>query len=212
MKCLILAGGCGDRLWPVSRKNYPKQFMEINENRSLLQETVVRNIPFCDEFLIVTNGNYHFILEGQMKAFQGLRYRTFLEQEPRKTAAAIALVCMLENHKELIYVISADTVIDGQGYQETVLRAKELAKDGHLAAFGIPVNEPNTAYGYIRHRGEQVLSFTEKPDEETARKYMAAGDYLWNSGNFLFRAGDFLQELKRLTRDSYSAPKGAVRQ
>ncbi len=210
MKCLILAGGCGDRLWPLSRKNYPKQFMEIYEGRSLIQETVVRNMPFCDEFLIVINQSCHFILEGQLKAFQGLRYRCFLEQEPRKTAAAISLVCMMENPTELIYVVSADTIAEGAGYQEAVLRGKELARKGALTAFGIPVTAPNTGYGYIRHRGEQVLSFTEKPDRATAEAYMQAGDYLWNSGNFLFRAGDYLQELKKLRPDVYDACRAGV--
>ena len=79
MKCLILAGGTGDTLWPLSRKNYPKQFMNIKEGRSLLQETIVRNMTFCDEFIIITNENYLNIVEGQMKAFQGLRYRVILE-------------------------------------------------------------------------------------------------------------------------------------
>ncbi len=205
MKCLILAGGSGDRLWPLSRKKYPKQFMEINENRSLLQETVVRNLPFCEEFLIVTNESYDFILDGQLKAFQGLRYCCFLEQEARKTAAAIALVCMMENPTELIYVVSADTLVEGSGYQEAVLRAKELAKEGTLVAFGIPVTGPNTSYGYIRHKGEDVLAFAEKPHLEAAKEYMASGEYLWNSGNFLFHADALLQELKRWCPDVYNA-------
>lgn len=205
MKCLILAGGSGDRLWPLSRKNYPKQFMEINENRSLLQETVVRNLPFCEEFLVVTNESYDFILDGQLKAFQGLRSRSFLEQEGRKTAAAIALVCMLENPTELICVVSADTLVEGVGYKEAVLRAKELAKKGNLVAFGIPVTAPNTSYGYIRYAGEEVLAFEEKPDLKKAKTYMNSGDYLWNSGNFLFRVDALLQELKRWCPDVYKA-------
>ena len=79
MKCVILAGGSGDSLWPLSRKNYPKQFMNFKEGRSLLQETVVRNMPYCDEFIIVTNEAYKNIVNGQMKAFQSLRYRLILE-------------------------------------------------------------------------------------------------------------------------------------
>lgn len=205
MKCLILAGGSGDRLWPLSRKNYPKQFMEINENRSLLQETIVQNLSFCEEFFIITSESCRCILEGQLKAFQGLRCRSFYEQEGRKTAGAIALVCMLQNPTELVYVVSADTLVGGPGYPEAVLRAKELAKEGALAAFGIPVKSANTAYGYIRHDGEQVLSFTEKPDADTAAAYEAAGDYLWNSGNFVFRADTFLRELAALWPEGYAA-------
>lgn len=85
MKCLILAGGSGDSLWPLSRKNYPKQFMNIKEGRSLLQETVVRNMPFCDEFVIVTKESYRNIVNGQMKAFQSLKYRLILEGSPKGT-------------------------------------------------------------------------------------------------------------------------------
>lgn len=205
MKCLILAGGSGDRLWPLSRKNYPKQFMEINENRSLLQETIVQNLPFCEEFFIVTAESCRYVLEGQLKAFQGLCCRSFYEQEGRKTAGAIAIACMLQNPTELMYVVSADTLAGGPGYQEAVLRAKELAKAGALAAFGIPVTSANTAYGYIRHDGERVLSFTEKPDADTAAAYAADGNYLWNSGNFVFRVDTFLRELARLWPVGYEA-------
>lgn len=83
MKCVILAGGSGDSLWPLSRKNYPKQFMNIKEGRSLLQETVVRNMPFCDEFIIVTKESYRNIVNGQMKAFQSLKYRVVLEAQSK---------------------------------------------------------------------------------------------------------------------------------
>lgn len=210
MKCLILAGGSGDRLWPLSRKNYPKQFMEINENRSLLQETIVQNLPFCEEFFIITAESCRYVLEGQLKAFQGLCCRSFYEQEGRKTAGAIAIACMLQNPTELMYVVSADTLVSGPGYPEAVLRAKEMAKAGALAAFGIPVTSANTAYGYIRHDGEQVLSFTEKPDADTAAAYAADGNYLWNSGNFVFRVDTFLRELARLWPEGYEACRQTV--
>ena len=91
MKCIILAGGRGERLWPLSRKNYPKQFIEIQKNHSVFQETVARNIPYCDEFIIVTNYEYRFIISNQMKAFQGITYRCIYEEQPHKTTAAIML-------------------------------------------------------------------------------------------------------------------------
>lgn len=205
MKCLILAGGKGNSLWPLSREEYPKQFMQIKKNRSLLQETVARNIPFCDEFLIATNSAYHFIVEGQMQAFQGLKYRCILEEEGRKTAPAVALACMYLNSSELVYVVSADQIIEGSAYKETVMKARGLAKEGRLVTFGMEVLSPHTGYGYIRNEGDRVLEFKEKPDYETACQYMDSQAYLWNSGNFLFCAGDFLNELKKHAPDIYGA-------
>ncbi len=212
MKCLILAGGKGNSLWPLSREEYPKQFMQIKKNRSLLQETVARNIPFCDEFLIATNAAYHFIVEGQMKAFQGLKYRCILEEEGRKTAPAIALACMYLNPSELVYVVSADQIIEGSEYKETVMRGQALARQGKLVTFGMEALSAHTGYGYIRNEGEQVLEFCEKPDRAAAERYFASGDYLWNSGNFLFCAGDFLHELKRCAPKIYEACRAVRRQ
>ncbi len=211
MKCLILAGGKGNSLWPLSREEYPKQFMQIKKNRSLLQETVARNIPFCDEFLIATNLAYHFIVEGQMKAFQGLKYRCVLEEEGRKTAPAIALACMYLNPSELVYVVSADQIIEGPAYKETVMRGQTLARQGRLVTFGMEVLSAHTGYGYIRSEGEHVLEFCEKPDKSTAEQYFESGKYLWNSGNFLFCAGDFLHELKRHAPQIYDACKEVQR-
>lgn len=205
MKCLILAGGKGNSLWPLSREEYPKQFMQIKKNRSLLQETVARNIPFCDEFLIATNASYLFIVEGQMQAFQGIKYRCILEEEGRKTAPAIALTCMHLNPSELVYVVSADQIIEGTAYKETVMQGRSMAKEGKLVTFGMEVLSPHTGYGYIKGIQDKVVEFKEKPDYETAVHYMKSGDYLWNSGNFLFCAGDFLNEFKKCAPDIYAA-------
>ena len=196
MKCLILAGGSGDCLWPLSRKNYPKQFMNIKEGRSLLQETIVRNMPFCDEFLIITNEKYINIVEGQMKVFQSLRYRVLLEGNPRGTAPAIALGCMFCNQSELVFVVSSDNLIEGKEYQDAILTAKDMAKKGQIVLFGVKPNKPSTSYGYIKHDGQDILEFIEKADYEEAKKYTYEEDYLWNSGIFLCRAGDFLNALR----------------
>ncbi len=211
MKCIILAGGKGNSMWPLSRENYPKQFMNIKENRSLLQETIARNIPFCEEFIISSNKNYGFIIESQMKAFQGLRYSCFLEEDAKKTAPAVAVICMRLNPSELVYVLSADQIIEGENYKDTVIRAQELARSGALVTFGLEAEDANTNYGYIRHDGGHVLEFKEKPDVETAKHYIASGDYLWNSGNFMFRAGDFLQELKKTAPEVYRSCKAVAK-
>ena len=106
MKCVILAGGSGDSLWPLSRRQFQKQFMKIKEGRSILQETVVRNMPFCEEFIIVTNESYKNIVNGQMKAFQSLKYRVILEGTPKGTGAAVLLGTMFANPSELVLVVN----------------------------------------------------------------------------------------------------------
>ena len=94
MKCIVLAGGRGDRLWPLSRKNYPKQFISLDGSHSIFQDTIARNMAYCDEFVVVTNREYQFIVENQLKVFQGLTWRLVLEEEARKTTAAILLACL----------------------------------------------------------------------------------------------------------------------
>lgn len=197
MKCLILAGGSGDRLWPLSRKNYPKQFMEINNNRSLLQETVVRNLPFCDEFLISTNSAYHFIVRGQMKAFQGLTYRCFLEEVPGGTAVAVALICMLSNPSELILLVSADTIIGDEHYQEAVLRAKELAKQDKIVVFGTTVEKKISSCSYIVREGEKVIDFVTSYDQETADYLLKQENVMVHNGMSMFSAGSLIRALKK---------------
>lgn len=207
MKCIIMAGGSGDRLWPLSRKKYPKQFMELKENRSLLQETVVRNMPYCDEFIIVTNAAYKFIVEGQMQVFQGLKYRCVYEESARNTTAAIGVISLIANPSELLYVVAADTLIEGSSYKDNVLQAMNLAKKGNIVVFGVEAKEPNTRFGYIRCEGDSVKEFKEKPSLEWAQQYVESGEYLWNSGMFLMCAGDFVQELKLRQPELYDQCK-----
>ena len=132
MKCLILAGGRGERLWPLSRKNYPKQFIQVQNNHSVFQETVARNIPYCDEFIIVTNYEYRYIVENQMKAFQGTPYRCVYEEIPRKTTAAILLACFDLQPSEFVFVVASDHLIDTtsesveekHSYKDAILQSK----------------------------------------------------------------------------------------
>ncbi len=204
MKCLILAGGSGDRLWPLSRRSYPKQFVEIKENRSFLQETILRNMPFCDEFLIVTNEKYRFIVEGQLQAFQGLKARCYFEELSRGTALPIALISMLQNPSELLLVTAADMAVNSGGYRDSMLRATEYARGGNITIVGMPITKPATRYGYIRHNGENVSSFIEKPLEREAEIFAGQQDYLWNSGIFVAKSEAVLNQLEQHMPEFYN--------
>lgn len=216
MKCVILAGGSGDSLWPLSRRQFPKQFMKIKEGRSLLQETVVRNMPFCEEFIIVTNESYKNIVNGQMKAFQSLRYRVLLEGTPKGTAAAVLLGTMFANPSELVLVVNSDNLIDGDGYKEAILEAKEYAKDGFLAVLGVKPETQSSTYGYILREKEDVKKFIARMDfdEYETEGLMGYGydeGYLWNSGMLVFRAGDMTNTARQVAPELYSACRTAKR-
>lgn len=209
MKCVILAGGRGDRLWPLSRKNFPKQFIQIQGDHSIFQETIVRNIPYCDEFIIVTNGDYRFIVENQISAFQGLVHRYLYEGVGRKTTAAITLACMQLPLSEIVLVVPADQIVSGNAYKDNLMHAKELCEEGKLVTFGMQIEKPEERFGYIRYQGEDVLQFAEKPGKNVAAEYQQSGEYLINSGMFVFRVGDYLRELKQNSTTIYDACRQA---
>lgn len=216
MKCVILAGGSGDSLWPLSRRNFPKQFMNIKEGRSILQETVVRNMPFCEEFIIVTNESYKNIVNGQMKAFQSLKYRVILEGIPKGTGAAVLLGTMFANPSELVLVVNSDNLIDGDGYKEAVIAAKDYAKAGHLAVLGVKPKQESSSYGYILREHEDVKQFIARMDfdEDETEGLLGYGyeeGYLWNSGILVFRAGDITNAARHLAPELYTTCKTAKR-
>ena len=132
MKCIVLAGGRGDRLWPLSRKNYPKQFISLDGSHSIFQDTIARNMAYCDEFVVVTNREYQFIVENQLKVFQGLTWRLVLEEEARKTTAAILLACLEFPLSELIFIVPSDHLIQGEAYKDAINEAGVLAREAVL--------------------------------------------------------------------------------
>lgn len=199
MKCLILAGGSGDRMWPLSRKNYPKQFIQIKNKHSIFQETVARNMAFCDEFIISASSDYESIIENQMGAFEGLTYRCIYEEVGRKTTAPIVFSTLALPSSEILFVVSSDHLIFGESYRDDILKARELCKQGKLVTFGMDIIKPDTRFGYIQPENGEIIRFTEKPDLDTAIEYMESGKYFTNSGMFMFRVGDFLNELKKIS-------------
>lgn len=211
MKCIILAGGRGDRMWPLSRKNYPKQFIQIKNNHSIFQETIARNMAFCDEFIIVTNQDFQSVIENQMKAFRGLTYRCIFEETGHGTAPAVVLSSLQLPQSEMIFVVASDQLISGENYKNSILEAKALASDGHIVAFGMDINTPDTRYDYIRYSGNNIEEFISDPDRLEAMSFKSAGNYYINAGMFLYRNGDFLNELSlysdelnRLCDEAYS--------
>ena len=218
---VIMAGGSGTRLWPLSRGNYPKQFLALGGEHTMLQSTLSRlnGLAHCPAMLIC-NEEHRFIAAEQVRQLGVEHSGIFLEPVGRNTAPAIALSAFkaIESGEDpLLLVLAADHVIDDTAaFQQSVNKAAELAEHGKLVTFGIVGNKPETGYGYIK-RGEQyktgfvVNSFVEKPDALTAKAYIDSGDYYWNSGMFLFKASRYLDELKAFRPDIYEACDKAIK-
>ena len=198
MTNIILCGGSGTRLWPISRKHMPKQFVPLFEDKSLYQLTLQRNSKISDDIIIVSNEGQYFLALDQAEDVGITCDKYILEPFGKNTAPAIAMACHLLDENEVVLVTPSDHLIQNiKDYKSSVSRAKELAEEGFLVTFGITPNAPETGYGYIHAKGEDVLSFKEKPDSETAQKYIESKEYHWNSGMFCFKAGVYLNELKK---------------
>jgi len=189
----------------------PKQFVKLFENQSLFQKTVVRNRKFCLGQMIISNTEQYFLAVDQLEELQESAGRFLLEPLPRNTAPALALACFALDPEEIVLVTPSDHLIKKEEpYQQAVLQAEKLAKQGFLVTFGITPTQPVTGYGYIEANGQDVISFREKPDLETAKGYLEQGNYYWNSGMFCFKAGTFLEELALYSPDIYEKSKLAM--
>ena len=217
---VILSGGAGTRLWPVSRRAHPKPFMELVDGETLAEKTLVRaravagNAPV----ITVTSRDYYFYTRDLYTGLDGGGNEQFLlEPMGRNTAPAIALAALSVRDSAgadaSMLVMPADHLIaDLRAFETSVNEAAKLSAQGFLVTFGIYPTHAETGYGYIRqgegltaNGGSRIAEFVEKPDKATAIQYLESGEYFWNSGMFCFQAGTFLESLERFAPDVYAA-------
>ncbi|CAD5107311.1 mannose-1-phosphate guanylyltransferase/mannose-6-phosphate isomerase [Zestomonas carbonaria] len=214
---VILSGGSGSRLWPLSRKLYPKQFLALTGQRTLFQQTLMRlDAEGMGAPIVVCNEEHRFIVSEQLAGIGCSAQAVLLEPFGRNTAPAIAMVAMklvAEGRDELLLVLPADHVVEDQkALQRALALATIAAEQGAMVLFGVPASKPETGFGYIKSRPARddlppgvlaVERFVEKPSSAKASEFVASGDYFWNSGMFLFRCSRYLEELKGHEPDIY---------
>ncbi|MEN2400304.1 mannose-1-phosphate guanylyltransferase [Flavobacterium sp. MC2016-06] len=204
---VILTGGVGSRLWPLSRKSLPKQYLEIFEGKSLFEMTVDRNSHLANKVMVIGNVDNHHLSEKVMSK-SNTDYINVIEATPRNTAAAIAFAAFASDPDDILIITPSDHIIDQmENYNEAINEAVLKAKEGFIVTFGVIPIKPETGYGYIEAKGDKVISFREKPNETTAKEFIARGNFLWNSGMFCFKASVLLEELKQFQPDVYEKSK-----
>ncbi|MFV8360165.1 mannose-1-phosphate guanylyltransferase [Flavobacterium sp. LS1P3] len=208
---VILTGGVGSRLWPLSRKSQPKQYLDLFDGKSLFEMTVERNRNVANKIMVVGNiDNCH--LSRKVMEKSNTPYLDIVESTPRNTAAAIAFAAFASDPEDVLIVTPSDHIIDAmENYEAAINEAVEKASKGYIVTFGIVPTKPEIGYGYIERKGDDVISFREKPNQVTAKDFIAKGNFLWNSGMFCFKASVFLEELQLFQPDVYEKSKIAWR-
>ncbi|WP_144637741.1 mannose-1-phosphate guanylyltransferase/mannose-6-phosphate isomerase [Bordetella genomosp. 13] len=220
-RAVVLCGGSGSRLWPLSREFLPKQFIRLTGAHSLLQDTVIRMASHAgaQRPMLVCNEAHRFIAAEQMQDLSGIQADLLLEPCSRNTAPAIAaaaLRAMQQGQDPVLLVVPSDHVIEqGEALREAFAVAVRAAEEGALVAFGIHPREPSTGYGYLRLQPgagpwRRIEAYIEKPDAQRAAQFLSEGGYCWNSGMFAFRASVLLAEMERLAPAILAAARQAV--
>lgn len=216
---VVMAGGSGTRLWPLSRSGFPKQFLVLSGNTSLFQQAVSRLQGLADEGIavaapvVVGNEEHRFLVLDQLRELNAEPSAVLLEPMGRNTAPAVTLAALqaeAAGSDPVLVVTPADqTVTDGAAFTASLRNAVRAAAGGAITILGITPDKPETGYGYIRADGAKVAQFVEKPDAATAKKYLAAGGYYWNAGMFVLKASVWLAALERFRPDILAACRAA---
>ncbi len=206
---VILTGGVGSRLWPLSRKSQPKQYLELFQGKSLFEMTVARNSHLVDQVMVVGNRDNCHLSKKVLEKSQ-TSYIDIVEATPRNTAAAIAFAAFAAQAEDILIVTPSDHIIDEmEAYNSAISVAIAKAQDNFIVTFGIVPTQPETGFGYIEYQEDKVLSFREKPSKAIALDFISRGNFLWNSGMFCFKAAVLLDELKAFEPEVYAKAKAA---
>jgi mannose-1-phosphate guanylyltransferase/mannose-1-phosphate guanylyltransferase/mannose-6-phosphate isomerase len=217
---VILSGGSGTRLWPLSRGHYPKQFLPLVSDHTMIQETMLRltGLEGLKAPIAVCNEDHRFMMAEQLWEIGVKPAAIILEPVGKNTAPAVAMAALTAaSGDDILLVLPADHVISNlAAFHKAIVQAKALAAQGFLVTFGVVPSEPETGYGYIKRDSSQqgaafnVAAFVEKPDAVTAKHYFQSGDYFWNSGMFAFKAASFLSELEKFNPEMLSVCRQAL--